>query len=47
MQWRQLAFPRLGPGVQAALAQARPVLMQDAAEVAKSVVGPVCPAPHR
>ena len=28
-----------GPGVQAALAQARPLLMQDAAEMAKSVVG--------
>lgn len=28
-----------GPSVQAALAQARPLLMQDAAEMANSVVG--------
>ena len=39
MRWRQLEFPRPGPGVQAALAQARPLLMQEAAEMAKSVVG--------
>ena len=39
MQWRQLAFPRLGPGVRQALAAAMPALEQRAAAIAENRVG--------